>query len=370
MVKYVDFLKKKVPVQSLYALVGKEEYFRRKGKEYILEALEKAEEEPPFITELDGKEKIDLGTILEELRTPSMFGPRKVVILKNCEEYLEKEAAFLQYLESPSSFATLILDLTSVDGRTKLGKAIRKKSYYIECEKLYDKPPPWDALKPIYDSPLCHWIVAEVKRKGKSITLMDGYAFIERLGGDPGAIGPAIEAVISYVGKKKKKIQKEDIYDFLGVHRKTSAFDYVDHIVEGDYEKARQDLEDILTVGLQDRAGEDVTHTQTIYGMLAITIQRKIHQLGQALLLQSEGASMTSICEALQIKRFLQSKFQRELRSFSLKEIEFALNALLEAEKKVKELSVPAEEVLKDITFQLCNRRELLDKEVFIYVDG
>ena len=111
--------------------------------------------------------------VIDEVKTTPMFGKHKLIIVENADTFLGKnQDKVLSYLKNPCSVNCLILEVLSIDKRTKLAKAMDgKQGILIECDKLYDKPAPWETKKPEHDSELTRWIVMHARNFEKIINL-------------------------------------------------------------------------------------------------------------------------------------------------------------------------------------------------------
>lgn len=357
--KYTDFIKKKVPLSSIYLVVGKEEFFRQEVIHRIQEVLQKEKGQEPFIMEFDdsaGSGKVSSGDILDELKTPSMFYPHKIVVVREAKKFMEEYGqTLLDYLKKPAAFSTLILETSSFDGRLKLSKSIAEKGETIQCEKLYDKPPPWQPHKPVYDSDLCKWIVNRIKERGKSVSPQDAYIFIERLGGEVGKIAPAIDSLMAFT-EGKKKITGEQICNLLGISKRSTSFEFQDCLVQRDLRGALAALEDMFREGLPDVRGEGVMAPSVIGTILVATLYRKFRQIWEGLTYHSQGLSFDEIASRLKINKFLFNKFREELKAFQKDRMPFVLKALFEVERQIKSTSRPPREILEELAIKICGR--------------
>jgi DNA polymerase III delta subunit len=90
-----------------------------------------------------------MATVLDEIRTPSMFAPKKLVVVDPADVLFKKNAAeeedpkrlgnrelLENYLESPAEGATLVLVVTSWPKTTRLHKALDKVGAVKWCESI------------------------------------------------------------------------------------------------------------------------------------------------------------------------------------------------------------------------------------------
>ncbi len=85
-------------------------------------------------------EKVNPGALLDELRTPSLFGKPCAIVVEDAGPLLEGEAlaALAQYAASPAPRSLLVLQARSLDGRLKASKALKQAARVIECKPLPD----------------------------------------------------------------------------------------------------------------------------------------------------------------------------------------------------------------------------------------
>jgi DNA polymerase III subunit delta len=97
-----------------------------------------------------------MAAILDEVRTPSMFAPKKLVVVDPADLLFKKADSEMDerrlgnrellenYLEAPSDFATLVLVVASWPKTTRLHKALDKVGAIRWCESIKpQQAPPW-----------------------------------------------------------------------------------------------------------------------------------------------------------------------------------------------------------------------------------
>ena len=154
---FAEFAKRKrLPSVPLFVVVGDEPFFKREAVDKIVSALARGPEGVFGVqhADVEGPEELrpaSMGEVLSDVMTPSLFGSGAVVVVWRADKLLSKgggKEAVLSFLEKPGKAGTLVLDLRSLDGRTRLGRAVREKGAFIECKRLFDKPPPWKRNAP------------------------------------------------------------------------------------------------------------------------------------------------------------------------------------------------------------------------------
>lgn len=128
----------KSSVKPIYAVVGDDVFLQLEAVKGILAQM-------PADTQridLDG-ETAKLADTLDELRSFSMFGGYKLVILRAADDFISKFREQLEdYAAKPSDAGTLLLRVSSLPKNQRIYKAIDKVGEVFACEppKLADVP--------------------------------------------------------------------------------------------------------------------------------------------------------------------------------------------------------------------------------------
>lgn len=121
-------------------------------------------DEDPGMAQVRFDDTAEMATVLDEIRTPSMFASRKLVIVDPADKLLKggggDDAApkgkgtltnremLENYLESPSDFATLVLVCESWLKTTRIHKQLDKLGAVLWCESIRDyQVPQWLARR-------------------------------------------------------------------------------------------------------------------------------------------------------------------------------------------------------------------------------
>lgn len=154
-------------LKPVYALVGADPFLQ------LQELGKLGKELPPDAAKIDlGGDKAELADVLDELRSFSMFGSGKMVIVRDADDFLSKYRESLEkYVAAPADSATLVLRLSSLPANQKIHKLIAKTGEVIKCE-----PPSPAQLPP--------WIVAHAKSAYKATIAPDAARLLAELIGD------------------------------------------------------------------------------------------------------------------------------------------------------------------------------------------
>src|SRR3954469_25016529 len=109
-------------LKPVYALIGDDSFFQLQKLAEITTQL------PPDAARIDvDGERAELSDVFDELRSFAMFGGSKIVVMRNGDEFISRFREQLEdYLEHPSSSATLILRVKSLPGNQRVGKMVAK----------------------------------------------------------------------------------------------------------------------------------------------------------------------------------------------------------------------------------------------------
>lgn len=262
----------------LLLLVGEERFFREQALAALLQALPGAErveleggaERPGGGAEAGGGAAV-LG-VLDELRTPSLFGRPKVVRVREADGWAAAAGERLAELIGKGRFAgTLVLELRRApDARSRAGKALRAAGLVVGCEPLYATPPPWKRGAAPWDTPLHAWVRARAAAHGKHMRPEVAHSLIEAAGTDLYEIAATIDKLVLLLGARER-IEDADVAAVVGHTRRDGVFALVEAIAHGRAARALELLDRAFEVGLvlKDRVvGEPAAIGTIAVGML------------------------------------------------------------------------------------------------------
>ena len=131
-----EFLSAKSPTlpTSVLVMFGSERYFRQE----ILHRSPGAsgDDAKLSLTRLVG-DKAEIRDVMAELKTVSMFGDQRIVMIEDADEFVSKNRAVLEkYVTQPAKGSMLILDVKSWPKNTKLFKLVEQHAMALECAEL------------------------------------------------------------------------------------------------------------------------------------------------------------------------------------------------------------------------------------------
>ena len=293
--------------------------------------------------------------VIDEVRTTPMFGKHKLIIVENADTFLGRgQDKIIGYLKNPCSVNCLVLEVLSIDKRTKLAKAMDgKQGILIECDKLYDKPAPWETRKPEHDSELTRWIVMHAGNFDKIINLKSAFCLQEKTGNDLAIINNQIDALSVYTGDRKE-ITIEDIQNLLGVSHREKLYNLLDAIGMKDTISAVRMAENIFDVGMENERKNITYDAKSIAITIVSSSHRRMKDLWKILRILDKGGSKKEILEKQYAPRPFVDKFIKQAQNFNEEEMPEKWKYMLEADLLCKTSRLSPSLIIEQLITKLC----------------
>ncbi len=225
------------PIHSIYAVVGADRFLRSEAIESLRSDFQ-ARGESFVPIRFDG-ETAELAEVLDEVRTVSIFGDRRLVMVDDTDSLVQKYREPLErFCESPACPGVLILLCDSLPKNTRLYKRIAERGRVIALESPKGRS-------------LFSWLQARaVQRHGKQLEDPAAARLVELTGEDLGALDSDLAKLSAFVGDRAR-ITLDDVSRLTGCHREEMVFRVMDAMVDGDAAKALSTWEQVVAT---DRA--------------------------------------------------------------------------------------------------------------------
>jgi DNA polymerase-3 subunit delta len=226
-------------LKSVYALVGSDPFLQL---ERLRDIVALFEAEGPQRSDFDG-ERSDLISVLDELRSFSMFASAKLVVVRDADEFVSKYREQLERFlslvaegkESIPEGSVMVLRLSSLPGNQRVHKLISKVGEVVKCE------PPGDRDLP-------GWIMKRAKSEhGVEVELAAANELANLIGGDLGRLNSELSklALVSDTGKVtpadvassvsfQREQEVKEVTGLLGRGRTKEALEKWRHLVQLD----------------------------------------------------------------------------------------------------------------------------------------
>jgi DNA polymerase-3 subunit delta len=241
-------------LRPVYLIAGEERYFRQ----LVLRAMRDAVVGPGGASLNEDQfvaGEVDARTVLAAARTLPMFGPRRLVVVRDLERWEAKadddegsegrsEAKgvvhkpldqLAEYAAAPSDRTTLLLLADKLDNRRRLVNLARKDGFLVVCASLPR------AL-------LAGWVRDRAREHGHSMSARAADLLAELVGSDLCALGDAIERVELFVGKQAE-LSEEAVLTCVANLQPATVWDLVGAVGRRDAGAALAALERVFEPG-------------------------------------------------------------------------------------------------------------------------
>lgn len=224
-------------VPPMVVTYGAERYLRQESIRAVARLVLGTEDGADAgLTRLEGK-SAELVGVLDELRTISMWGDRRLVVVEDADPFVtEHRAALEKYLEKPARKSVLLLDVQTFPSNTRLYKAIAKEGLPLDCGPLKSA----EALR---------WLVDTAKSQYEKQLLRDAASLmLELVGPNMGLLTQELAKVAAYVGDRAK-IESNDVATMVGGWRLETTWAMLDALQGGQLPIALSHLDNLLRSG-------------------------------------------------------------------------------------------------------------------------
>lgn len=296
---------------DVFAVVGADRFLRSEALTASLRAWGLLDDATTSVVRVDGSKaaKASLADALDEVRTYSLLGDRRVVLVDDADDFISAHRKGLErYCESPASTGTLGLLCNSLPKPWRLHKIIAKSGQVLICTA-----PQYGNVVP--------WIVRRARDTyGKRLSSTAGASLRQLVGDAPGVIDAELCKLSTYVGQRST-ITEEDISALVGQHREELVFAVIDAMIAGDVGAALAAWEQVLAT---DRAAPG----------------RAIAGLGWGVRQLVEGARLVAggkpVSVAAKIVRTYEARLSRVLHEVGAGGLEDQLADLCKADLAIK----------------------------------
>ena len=207
-------------IHPVYAVVGADRFLRHEKLELILRALAAGGDalEP---SRFEGREA-SLADVLDELRTPSLLGDRRVVIVDEADPFITAHREALErYCSAPAVNGSLLLLCNTLPANTRLCKAIKKTGSVISVS-----PPRGRAT--------VDWIIDRAKRVyRRRLDPSAARRLYDHVGDASGALDGELAKLTAFVGDRPE-ITPDDVGRVTGRHCEEKVFAVMDALASKD----------------------------------------------------------------------------------------------------------------------------------------
>ncbi len=290
-----------------YLLFGEEAYLKHQYKEKLLNALNPDGDTMNF-SRYEGK-GVDVKQLIDLCETMPFFAERRIILLEDTGFFKNKCDELADYMKSLPDYLVLVFSESEVDKRSRMYKAVKSGGRVTEFAKQDEKT-------------LMRWAAGILGKEGRKITQRDMELFLTKTGTDMGNIRMELEKLITYT-EGQDIVSAEDIEAVCVTQTTNKIFDMVRAVTEKNQKRALELYYDLLTLK---------EPPMRILFLLA----KQLRQLLLTKKMSGEGASQNEIATRLGVPSFVVRNISACARSYTVEELEQAVEDFVDAEEAVK----------------------------------
>lgn len=202
---------KKKEFKPVYWLEGEEGYYIDILMDHAEHGILAAEEASFNLTVFYGKDA-NWSEVINACRRYPMFAERQVVLLKEAQHMRDIEKLEV-YIEQPLGSTIFVVGYKEkkMDGRSRLGKMLPRKTELLSTKKLPDHQ-------------LVEWTSQKVHEKGYLISPQALAILVDHIGNDLSRLSNEVDKLIVNLGTRRE-IKDTDIEEYIGVSREFNVFE-------------------------------------------------------------------------------------------------------------------------------------------------
>jgi DNA polymerase-3 subunit delta len=272
--------------------------------------------------------EVSVADVLDELRTVPFLTPKRVVVVKNADEFVSQNRPLLEkYFDNPCRTGQLILTVRTWDARTKLAKKLPEVGKLIEVKQ----PPSWQLPGRLSK----YAGDAHDKRLDKDAAEL----LIELTGDDLPRLYSEIDKLAVFADAEKV-ITAKHVESLIGYNRIYGAFEVIDAMVAGKTAEA--------IARLRNMFAEDKNAEYTVVGAFAFHFRRMYH----ATVLLEKGTSTSEVAKRLRIWANIEGFFE-QVRKITLPQLSRILSQLGTIDYAIKTGQTKAQVAIEQLVLDM-----------------
>ncbi len=270
----------------------------------------------------------EVSRIRDEIETLPMMAPRRVVVVKEIQDFTEKEWEALEpVLQNPVDSTVLLLVGGKIDKRKKFFKILLEQAHCVEFRKPFENQIPG-------------WI-RQICRAHELDISDEALQLLHRLVGNQLLeIETEVKKLADFLDQRKN-VSLEDVAQCVSKRREENVFSLAARIAEGDRVQALYQLADLLQDG------------QSEVGIVALVARhlRLLYVLKQGLEL---GLTGQKLAQFAQVPNYYLPEYVTQSKLWNYKKVESALLVLAETDKALKSSPLSSHIWLENLILKTC----------------
>ena len=332
-------LLKKEALPSVITIAGQEDFLKREGIQEILRSRYGDTTPPEECVRLQGDKKVQEGQLtdlFDELRTPSLFGGDRTIIVDHATPFLKLDPeAWVNILKDDWNGILLVLVVDELDGRTKVAKALQKHGWVLQAAKPFHRPPPWQPNAPLWENDLNRWIVARARKQTLQIDPPTAHLLMSRIGPNLADLAGVLERLATVLGGKGT-ITRDLVEKHTPDGEESNLFELVDTYLLGDRRRTLALTRDVLHRGSVDSRGSRVTDPSALLMQFIGATLRRVRQLRVVHSTLAAGGDDQAVMQAAGIARPFLPRIKEQARANSQADLRSIIGELRRADGDLK----------------------------------
>lgn len=311
----------------IYVFAGKNDSLvNAQCQEFLQQLIEPSQRATGLFVANAGE--VSVADVLDELRTVPFLTPKRVVVVKNADEFVSQNRPLLEkYFDNPCRTGQLILTVRTWDARTKLAKKLPEVGKLIEVKQPASWQLPGRLSKYAGD--------AHDKRLDKDAAEL----LIELTGDDLPRLYSEIDKLAVFADAEKV-ITAKHVESLIGYNRIYGAFEVIDAMVAGKTAEA--------IARLRNMFAEDKNAEYTVVGAFAFHFRRMYH----ATVLLEKGTSTSEVAKRLRIWANIEGFFA-QVRKMTLPQLSRILSQLGTIDYAIKTGQTKAQVAIEQLVLDM-----------------
>lgn len=193
---------------------------------------------------------------LLDLRGGGLFARQAFLCVRRGDGWLRRHGeALLQQLPKFAKGCGLLLEVSRLDRRTKLAKALVEAGAVYEFRELYDAP--YDRTRSPLEAELVGWVGKRARALGIPLTPEAAYLLVVQVGKAPAELVGELGRLRDQLGSdpQRKPLRPDELRGRLTCSFESTPFEFAEAVLGNDRRKAMRSLRAMFDRGVRDKKG-------------------------------------------------------------------------------------------------------------------
>lgn len=335
--EFINNLKEKRSLASLYVVVGQEQYLLNQIKKNLINILP-FEEQQLNVGQYD-MEEIPVTTALDDALTLPFFGEKRLVLIENAyfltgdtkKNKVEHDLTALeQYLTTPEITSSVIFFVPTekLDKRKKVVKLLLKNAVMVDNA-------------PLDEVQIKNYLNKYLNGTSYELSPQANAELILRTNANLALCMNELKKLM-LAKKESKKITFQDVQKLVAVALEQDVFRLINLVLQKDFGQALSFYQDLLL-----QKNEPLKLNALLLSQFRLLLQVKI--------LQKKGYLQGAIVQALKVHPYRAQLALKQVPKFSLQNLQNAYLGLIKVEEKLKSTPQAPTLIFELFLFEYCN---------------